>query len=318
MSIRAAIDHALYGPVRRIFTGNLYVPGPNGPRRARMEYGIPESDLRFLDRFSGPVCANADIDRDSILKQLRAELPDRSSILHRCWQDGTERDHLALFIMLRVHGSYPVYAVRAFPDTVDTYLVSNAGNCTDHCYRVGLLCDWLGFRVRAIHFWTPSLQGHSVADIYDPVGDTAYLIDSNMNCLFFVRKAGGGFTERIMDIPSADRKRLFAIGGNGRVDVPALARFYDPGFSIARGYASSLTEVNESIAAARQTGWGKALSDELPEMLSRWLDPAKKYGGVTTLKGGGKRPLLATLALGEALETAPLLAKAAEFVRKPR
>jgi len=316
--MRAVIAKYLRRMANRIDRADLrYIASQGAIRPCGLEFGLSEADLHLLQHFWRPICREITADQSELRKRvtagLQADLASASDLLSRSWPGATAQDYLVLYLMLRSNGSYPVYSVRNFPDDAASYLLSEAGNCTDHAYRVGLLCDWFGLQVRAAHFWTPSVPGHSVADVYDPVGRTAYLIDSNFNCLFFIRGAGAGFLESAMNLSTKERREMFRRGGRGRVAAPVIVHFYDPGPSAMTRGASTLTELNEAVESARARGWESALSNEFPDLLACWVSPDRKFGSVTPLRGG-YRPTLSALAIGEGLSTSTLMVRARAFL----
>ena len=177
----------------------------------------------------------------------------------------SDRQRLVHYLVGRVHGSLPVYALRKnIPDTLEALLFSHRGNCADHAIRLMLVLDAFHIATAWVSLWSPSLPGHIVVDAFDPEEHTAYLLDSNNNVIMTNNapaQPGGLLLDALYPADNAAPWTMRT--------MPARIYYVDPGFAHYTGTVLSTKMVNHS-AEALHRWWTRTLTTEFPEVLDRW------------------------------------------------
>ena len=234
---------------------------------------LSSTDPALLSEFRGRLLATLPPDLRDTRKVLRAtllsEFAAKKHLIATRFPQLSERQRLVLFTMLRVHGSFPTYAIRSMvPRTLDKILLSHRGNCSDHALRLALALDALDLETAFVPIKTDSIPGHVIVDAFDPAERTAYLLDSNLNV--FIRRPGAtaSFLTEWVGASEQARSEFFADSGN-LYELPLHFEFEDPGPLGFTGGAPTLDQLNSVVPKRRQM-WRRAFTVEFDQVLRWW------------------------------------------------
>ena len=236
----------------------------------------PELDARdesFLEAIRRPLLPLDDPlpgeNWSAVLKaRLAADFEQDRRLVTERFPDLTERESLIFYLTARVHGSMPTYLVRGCnPADLEVQLFAARGNCSDFAIRLMLAADLFGLATARISYWTPALPGHVLVEAYDPVEDTAWLLDANFNIVMFQRRPArpGGMLLQLLGMSEKQRKDFLADPGHIRA-MPYRLWYADPGFGHFQGSALSTAAVNrpsEEILALYRKSFGEEISQTL-------------------------------------------------------
>jgi hypothetical protein len=233
-----------------------------------IEVEVPPADFagRLLDRLPPDVRTTRGQLRDALLKEYAA----KSVLLRALFPELSDRQRLVMFAQLRVHGSFPTYAIRSMvPSTLDRLLLSHRGNCSDHAIRLAMALDSLGIQNAFIPILTKSLPGHVIVDAFDPTEKTGYLLDSNTNVYVRMPAARASFLNVWINLSPAERGAFFGHRGNFYL-LPMHYDYVDPGPALGfKPGAVNLVDLNSTIPRRAQA-WRNSLTDEFDQVLGWW------------------------------------------------
>jgi hypothetical protein len=254
---------------------SLYTVGPQGIEEVGEQFGIPHDDLQFLSTFWKPIIEKVPESRDELRREIRDSLSrdfeDAMPIIRARFGHLTERQMFVMFLMLRVHGSLPVFIPRAqVPGDLATLLSAPRGNCSDHAVRLLIVLDVFDIPGRLTPIFTKSLPGHVVVDAFDPKEETAYLLDSNTNVYGIIEKAKESFFDSIRHWDLEERKRYFIDNEEHLIFPPVFFRYLDPGIWLDREFPDTLESLNRAVYLPRINKWPTTLTAELPDLVDWW------------------------------------------------
>lgn len=203
---------------------------------------------------------------DTLLREYAAKSERMRALFPRL----SDRQRLVMYAQLRVHGSFPTYAIRSMvPSALDRLLLSHRGNCSDHAIRLAMALDALGIQNAFVPVLTKSLPGHVIVDAYDPVEKTGYLLDSNTNVYIRMPDAGASFLNVWITMAPSARTAFFAHPGNFYL-LPMRYDNVDPGPTLGFKPGSvSLADLNATVPK-RAEAWRRSFTDEFDQVLGWW------------------------------------------------
>lgn len=121
---------------------------------------------------------------ESAAKLVKDEFESLRTQLREHYTDATERDLFWIFLSLKVSKSLPIYKPRPMINlNLYDILTDPVGNCSDHAIRLGILATLFGAEAYFVPINTSGMPGHVVAEIYDPIEEAGYLLDSNFGLI---------------------------------------------------------------------------------------------------------------------------------------
>jgi hypothetical protein len=250
-----------------------FVEAPEGIVPAKEEHGLPKEDLEFLRSFRGRLIPalprEVKTTRTALHDALRSDYKSRERILRERYPKLSVQQRFVLYLVLRVNGSLPTYAVRSFlPRTLDRLLLSHRGNCSDHAVRLAMVLDAFGIKTGIIPVMTPSLPGHMLVDAFDPREGTAYLLDSTNNV--YIKRVGarGGFFDALFKDEPGQRAVHFR--EPNALYLPVYFRFVDPGPNGIDATSITVDFLNSQIPKQRQAKWTASFTHEIKHVTDWW------------------------------------------------
>jgi len=270
------VEHRVEGSQTRE-NARLYVESPEGVVPAKIASGIPEEDLIFLRNFRGKLIPEIPKSTHDLREQLKKQLAkdfqrDKHIILTR-FPKLTERETLAMYLLLRVHGSMPVYAVLpVIPPQLEKLLLSPEGNCSGHSVRLMMAMDVFGFSTAMLPIFTPSLPGHIVVDVHDPVEGTGYILDSNTNMFIYQHDLSESMMTYLLTLDLEGRQQIFNKANDKIIELPLHFRFVDPGEHALSRTLFTADYLNEKIVAYRKIKWIETFTTEMSKLVAWWKE----------------------------------------------
>jgi hypothetical protein len=133
-----------------------------------------------------------------------------------------------------------------------------------------MILDVFDIPGRFTPIFTKSLPGHVVVDAFDPVEETAYLLDSNTNVYGMIAATKGSFFDTILDWDLEERKRYFMEDEEHLIFPPVFLRYLDPGVFTKLEFPETLESVNRGVYLPRIEKWRTTLTSELPSLVGWW------------------------------------------------
>ena len=248
-------------------------PSPSGSAHSQHQPASALPDDELLTGFRGRLLAQLPSDHRQTRAALRSallnEFSAKQDLIRTRFPELSERQRLVMFTLLRVHGSFPTYAIRSMvPASLDRLLLSHRGNCSDHAIRLALALDALDIETAFVPIKTASLPGHVVVDAYDPIEHTAYLLDSNTNVLIRRPGASASFLTEWVNERALARTEFFSSAGNF-YELPMHYDYEDPGPLGFTGAAPTLEQLNSTVKN-RKDLWRRAFTTEFGQVLGWW------------------------------------------------
>lgn len=242
------------------------------------ESSLSEEDESFLKKFRKKLLPN-DPGKDYRIvlhKKLLLDFSHERKIIEQKYPQLNERQTLVLYLMLRVHGSIPVYTIRPYlPVTLEDWLFSRNGNCSDYAMRLSLVLDAFGIQTARMSIHTKSFPGHVIIDAFDPIDKTAYLLDSNLNGFMYKPNSSSGLFLELLYMNKEERKK-FINTSDTFIYPPYHFKYVDPGDAYFEGRELLPEQVNRQRSSLPEK-WKAFMSDELETTFDIWKRGAPAY-----------------------------------------
>lgn len=234
-------------------------------------YLLTDEDKEFLKLFRKKLL-QSDPGKDYRVLLHNTLLMDFShdrKIIEARYPQLTERQSLVLYILLRVHGSIPVYTIRSYlPVTLEDWLFSRNGNCSDHAMRLTLVLDAFGIQTARMSIHTKSFPGHVIVDAFDPIDKTAYLLDSNLNGFMYKPNSSSGLFLELLYMTKEERKK-FVNTSNTFLYPPYHFTYVDPGDGYFEGRDLFPDQINIHRSSLPDK-WKAFMCNELETTFDIW------------------------------------------------
>jgi hypothetical protein len=226
------------------------LPAPGMEENTNVERKVAEHFLQTIRRPLMPLdkLPSTQDWRQAVFTQLSQDFIQDKQLVMKIHPDLSERQALIFYLVARVHGSMPSYYVRGCnPVDTSVLLFATRGNCSDYAMRLMLVADLFGLATSHVSYYTPSLPGHVLVEAYDPLEDTAWLLDANFNMVMFQPKPAqrGGMLLQLFSMDKEQRMAFVSAPGNIR-SMPYRLYYLDPGFEHFSGFNLTLDNINRS------------------------------------------------------------------------
>lgn len=233
-----------------------------------LEFGVDLERAKFISSFRRdlpqPMSENI---RDELRDRLINDYANDAHLLNKWHNFSSDRERFIAYLMLRVNGSLPIYAVKSIHDDLEDILFSREGNCAHQALRLLMILDLFSIKGEMISWWSHSIEGHVFVDAFDPIEKRSYFLDSTSNLMASEKiDTTSGFIDVLSQISPKSRKDFI----NSRMkEFPNFVSRFTGVDQSFRDWS-----LNNYLRSKDSTITG--LSYELPIAIDRWKNGANR------------------------------------------